>query len=309
MAVEDVELALVRGAVLSQSGAAEDTPLAAIDYEAEYNNRARVPEHPQIFARWARDAAAYREEASKEQRAELGILYGAPPRQTIDLFLPAEGGVAPLVLFIHGGWWRSLEPASFSHMARGLNAHGLTVAVAGYDLCPQVTIADIIAQMRQAALYLWQRFGRRLTACGHSAGGHLTACLVATDWKTLNPSAPSDLVPAGHAISGVFDLTPLVHVSMNQDFGLDEEKARAVSPLYWEVPAGRVLDAAVGALESSEFLRQSRAVSEGWRQSRAETRYEEIPGANHFTAIDPLADPESPAVKRIAELVTTVTCR
>jgi arylformamidase len=281
----------------------------AIDYEAEYNNRARVPEHPEIFARWSRDAAAYREEAARQHRAELGIHYGAPPRQTIDLFLPAEGGAAPLALFIHGGWWRSLEPASFSHMARGLNAHGVAVAVAGYDLCPQVAIADIIAQMRQATLYLWQRFGRRITAYGHSAGGHLTACLLATDWKGHNPLAPPDLVPAGHAISGVFDLLPLLQVSMNQDFRLDEGWARRVSPLYWEVPAGRVLDAAVGALESAEFLRQSRSIAEVWRKAGAETRYEEIAGKNHFTAIDPLADPDSGAVKRILELVTGATPR
>ena len=144
---------------MSQASAATlGGTLATIDYEAEYNNRARVPEHPQIFARWARDAAASREEMTRLGRSELGIRYGASPRQTIDLFLPAEGASAPLALFIHGGWWRSLEPGSFSHMARGLNAHGVAVAVAGYDLCPQVTIADIITQMQQACLHLWHRF-------------------------------------------------------------------------------------------------------------------------------------------------------
>jgi arylformamidase len=122
----------------------------AVDYEAEYNNRARVPEHPQIFAAWARDAAAYRDEAAGERRAELGLPYGATTRQTIDLFSPAGGAAAPLALFIHGGYWRSLEPALFSHVARGLNGHG--VAVAGYDLCPQARIADIIGQTRQACL-------------------------------------------------------------------------------------------------------------------------------------------------------------
>ena len=280
-----------------------------IDYETEYDNRARVPEHPAIFARWSRDAAAYREEAAQQQRAELGILYGAPPRQTIDLFLPAEGGAAPLALFVHGGWWRSFEPASFSHLARGLNAHGVMVALAGYDLCPQVGIGDIAAQMRQACLYLWQRFGRRLTVYGHSAGGHLTACLVATDWKALNPLAPADLVPAGYAISGLFDLRPLVHVSMNADFRLDDTEARRLSPLFWEVPAGRVLDATVGGLESSEFLRQSRAIAEAWRKGGAETRYEDVLGANHFTVLDPLADPDSRAVNRILELVAGATAR
>jgi arylformamidase len=276
--------------------------VAAIDYEAEYNNRARVPEHPQIFARWARDAAAYRDEASRLGHAELGIRYGASERQTIDLFLPAEGASAPLALFIHGGWWRSLAPASFSHMARGLNAHGVAVAVAGYDLCPQVTIAEIIVQVQRACLQLWHRFGRRIMVYGHSAGGHLTACLLATDWKGLAPAAPDDLVPAGYAISGVFDLAPLIGTSLNADLRLSAEEARRVSPLYFAVDPGRVLDAVVGALESSEFLRQSHAIVQAWHQGPAETRYEAIADANHFTMLAPLADPASPAVARLLEL-------
>ena len=107
-----------------------------IDYEIEYDNRGRVPEHPEIFARWQRDAAAYRAAA---RDAELGLAYGPGPRQTIDLF-PAKDDdeSTPLALFIHGGWWRSLEPAMFSQLAAGPNARGVSVAVAGYDLCPQV---------------------------------------------------------------------------------------------------------------------------------------------------------------------------
>ena len=93
-------------------------------------------------------------------------------------------------MFIHGGYWRSLEPSSFSQMARGLNARGVTVAVPGYDLCPQVTIGDIIAQAQAACIYLWRRFGRRIMVSGHSAGGHLAACMVATDWKTIERDVP-----------------------------------------------------------------------------------------------------------------------
>jgi arylformamidase len=271
----------------------------AIDYEAEYNNRARVPDHPQIFARWERDAAAYREEAAGAGRAELGLAYGPTPRRTVDLFHPAGGSDAPLALFIHGGYWRSLEPSSFSHMAKGLNRHGVAVAVAGYDLCPHVAIAGIIEEMRQACLFLWRRFERRIMAYGHSAGGHLAACLLATDWRALDPDVPRDLVPAACAISGVFDLTPLTAVSMNQDLRLDPAEARRVSPLFWRAPAGRVLDVLVGALESSEFLRQSRSIAEAWRVAGVDTRCEEIAGANHFTVIDPLPDPASPMVERL----------
>ena len=271
----------------------------SVDYEAEYNNRARVPEHAEIFARWQREAAAYRASA---HNAKLGLSYGPSIRRTIDVFPARHDDQAPLAMFIHGGYWRSLEPSMFSQSAAGPNALGVTVAVAGYDLCPSVTIADIIEQLRAACLMLWRKRRQRIFVYGHSAGGHLAACMVATDWKAFASDAPADLVPAAYSVSGVFDLLPLVQVSMNQDLRLDEADARRVSPLHWSVPAGRSLDAVVGALESNEFLRQSRAVAEGWRRGATLTRYEEIAGANHFTAVDPLADPDSPMTARVAAL-------
>ena len=274
-----------------------------IDYEEEYNNRARVPEHPQIFARWDREAAAYRAEA---RGAEIGLHYGPSPRQTIDYF-PAGDANAPLAMFIHGGWWRSLSPASFSQMAKGPNAHGISVAIVGYDLCPQVNIATIIDEMRAACLWLWRRHRKRITVYGHSAGGHLAACMLAQDWKALAPDLPRDLVPAAYAISGVFDLLPLVHVSMNVDLRLDETEARRLSPVYWQAPAGRILDAVVGEHESNEFLRQSRLVADVWRQNGTTTRYEAIAGTNHFTVIDALADPQSAMTQRVCDMGFSVS--
>jgi arylformamidase len=275
----------------------------AIDYEVEYNNRARVPEHPEIFARWTRDGAAYRDETGKEGRAELGLKYGPSPRQTIDIFKPRGGATdGPLVLFIHGGYWRSLEPSSFSQMARGMNAHGVTVAVSGYDLAPQVSIGQIVEQTQQACLYLWRKFKRRIMASGHSAGGHLAACMVATDWKALDKDAPADLAPAGYAISGLFDLAPLLHLATNADFKLDEAEARRLSPLFWPLARGKVLDAVVGGDESSEFLRHSKSVADDWRERGAQTRYEAIPGLNHFTVCDPMTDAGSAMTRRMVEL-------
>src|SRR4029079_17191491 len=182
-----------------------------IHYEGEYNHRARVPQHDEIFARWKADAAAYRERMKAEENAELGLAYGTSPRQTVDLFFPEGTGHTPLALFIQGGYWRSLEASTFSHMAAGLNAKGVAVAVAGYDLCPQVTIGQIVNQIRNACLFLWRRFGQRLMVYGHSAGGHLSGCMLATDWRKFDPKAPADLVPAAYSISGLFDLSPLAH--------------------------------------------------------------------------------------------------
>jgi arylformamidase len=190
----------------------------------------------------------------------------------------------------------------FSQVARGANAHGVAVAVVGYDLCPQVTIAEIIDQVRHACLFLWLRSGQRMMVYGHSAGGHLAGALLATDWQLLYPKAPADLVPAAYSISGLFDLAPLAQTAMAQDLRLDETAARSVSPLYWPPPRGRVLDAVVGALESSEFLRQSRVIADAWEKGGAHTRYQEIAGTNHFTVIDALRDPQSAMVRRLAEL-------
>ena len=198
----------------------------AIDYEKEYDNRGRVPEHPEIFARWEREAAAYR---AASPGAELGLTYGPSPRQTIDLF-PGQGRRRrrrSRCSSTAAGGARS-SPRCSASWRKGPNAKGVTVAVAGYDLCPQVTIAAIIEQMRAACLFLWRRYGKRIMVSGHSAGGHLAACMVATDWKTLDPDAPADLVPAGYAISGVFDLAPLMQISVNQDLRLDDASARRV---------------------------------------------------------------------------------
>jgi arylformamidase len=273
--------------------------MAEIDYEKEYDNRARVPEHSQIFARWATDAESYRARLAGPHLARMS--YGPTTREMIDLFDARPD--APLAVFIHGGWWRNFDPSLFSHFAIGLNAHHIGVALPGYNLCPQVGIADIIEEMRRALLALWRRYHTRMLVLGHSAGGHLTAVLLATDWPSLDPTAPNDLVPAGYAISGVFDLSPLLDVSMNRDFRLDEEGARRNSPVSWPAPRGLVLDAVVGARESSEFLRQSRLIADAWGKAGVATRYEEIAEANHFTVLDPLTDPNSDMVARLVALM------
>ncbi len=279
--------------------------MAAADLEAEYSPRISVPDHAEIFSRWSREAELYRADMLKAGRAELGLSYGDTPRQFIDLFLPAAGDGAQLVLFIHGGYWRAMDPSFHSNHARGLNERGFAVAVVGYDLCPVVTIADIVEQIRRACIFLWQRFGRRMTVCGHSAGGHLTAAMVATDWPALYPKAPSDLIPAGYAISGLFDLTPLVGLSINQDLRLTPDQARRISPLFWPLPSSRVFDAAVGDLETDAFKGQSHALAEAWK-AKAQIRYAESPG-NHFTVIEALADPASPMVARIGELAESIS--
>jgi arylformamidase len=262
-----------------------------MDLELEYNNRARVPDHAAHIAGWQRDAAAWRE---AWPGAELGLAYGSGERQKLDLF-PA-GPDAPLAVFIHGGYWKALDRGFASHCARGLNLRGVSVAVPGYDLCPAVGIGDIVAQMRAACAFLFRRTGRRILAMGHSAGGHLSAMLLATDWRALDPALPRDLVQAALPVSGVFELEPLLPTTIAEGLNLDDATARALSPRFLPSP-GRPMHALVGGAESGEFIRQTRDMAEAWGGT-----WEALPGADHFTVIAPFADPGSPIVARAERL-------
>jgi arylformamidase len=144
--------------------------------------------------------------------------------------------------------------------------------------------------------------GQRLVVSGHSAGGHLAACMLATDWSAFDASLPSNPVIAAYAISGLFDLGPLVDTSINKALGLDPTTARAASPLFWRPPTRGSLDAVVGEAESAEYFRQSRTIVDLWGRAGVATRFGAVPGANHFTAIAPLSDPNSPMVLRLKEL-------
>jgi acetyl esterase/lipase len=264
-----------------------------LNLEAEYNNRARVPDHPAHIAGWQRDAAAYRDNA----RSQLDLAYGPGERHRLDLFYPQNGDVGgPVVLFIHGGYWQAFDKSSSSHLARGVNERGLTVAVPSYHLAPAVTLADIVSDMERAANFVMQRTGRSLVAAGHSAGGHLAACLMARPDRLQQP------VLAAMPISGLFDLPPLVPTSINKALGLTIEEARRLSPLAWEPPGNGHLVAVVGGAESSEFLRQSQAIVDHWGKAGVATRYHEVPGAHHFDVIAGLANPSDPLVDILVEL-------
>ena len=265
-----------------------------VNYELEYNNRVRVPENPAIISGWQNDAACYR-----ERQPPHIVSYGPGSRNTIDFFSASEQ--RPIVVFIHGGYWQALDGSYFSHLAGGLNAHGVSVAIPSYDLCPAVTVNDIIGQMRMASREL-ARFGRPLVMSGHSAGGHLAACMLATDWPAYDSSLPRDIVLAAYCISGLFDLGPLVETSINNALHLDPVSARAASPLFWKAPARGILDAVVGQHETAEYFRQSKAIVDCWGAAGVASRLDMIPDANHFTVISGLADPQSPMTLRLMEL-------
>ncbi|MGQ2990695.1 MAG: alpha/beta hydrolase [Brevundimonas sp.] len=261
-----------------------------IDLEPQYNNRAAVPDHPVVMARWKAEA-----ETARVARPPLELAYGDRPREVMDLWEAAPD--APVAVFIHGGYWQALDKGWFSWIAPPLLAQGISVAIPSYDLCPEVSLSRIVHQMRAVADLLKASTGARPFVFGHSAGGHLAACL-------LSEGRASGAL----AISGVFDLEPLIPTSLNTALGLDALTARALSPIYWPppnggAPGGTSLDCIVGAAETAEFIRQSRAMADLWASKGVETRFEALDGLNHFTVLDPLADADSGLVRRIVERV------
>ena len=189
--------------------------------------------------------------------------YGGRERQRYDLFV-ASSGSAPLVVYIHGGYWQRGDRKDFSFVARELNANGITVAIPSYSLCPAASVMEIIDEMALCLVALWKKLRRRPLVIGHSAGGHLSAAMLANDWGRV-AGVPADLVRAAYGLSGVYDLAPLIGTSLNEALYLSTGIARAASPIFRPAPPkGRRFVAAVGGDESGEFLRQSREIAQTW---------------------------------------------
>ena len=273
--------------------------MATLDLEAEYNNRQRVPEHATIQDRWSKAS----EEARKTLSCELDKSYGPHERHRFDLFRPrAAGATAPLVVYIHGGYWQRGDRKGNSFVAKELVNRGLQVALPSYRLAPEAQLMDIVSDLRQALKAIWDATKKHPVVVGHSAGGHLAAAMLATDWTKI-AGVPADLVRSAYSISGVFELEPLIPTSLNDALKLDAAKARTAGPLFWPAPPkDRTLVAAAGGDESQEVIRQSLAIAAAWSKAGVKAECVVVPATNHFTIVEELANPESAMLARIVGL-------
>lgn len=260
----------------------------------EYNNRALVPDHPQVLERWAQASAR----ARATMICYLDRRYGDLPGETMDLF-PARKGDGTCMMFIHGGYWRSLDKSDFSFLAPAWVDAGVSLAVVNYDLCPSVTVEQIVCQLLRASSWLYlnaEQYGMdedRLYVSGHSCGGHLSAMMMAALWPVYNPRLPRDLFKGALAISGIYDLRPLIEVEwLNSDLRLDEASALRASPAFLPPATRAPVMTCVGGGESAAFRRQNALLAERWKGVFAGDIA--MPGANHFSVVDGLADQSSP---------------
>ena len=268
--------------------------------EAQYNNRANVPEHPELLAEWAAMSAAWQADAKTVRE----LVYGDSDAETLDLFL-ADARNAPVHMYIHGGYWQANDKKSSSFVARPLVAAGAHVAVVDYGLCPDVTIDEIGRQCRAALACLWREaegFGGncdRITVSGHSCGGQLVGMAMATDWAQFGADLPKDLVKGGVSVSGLFDLEPLLNTMVNVKVGMDAETALRNSPLFMEPASDAPLALLWGGDETDAFRWQSETMAAGWGAKGVETVAEAISGVNHFTVLTGMEDPAHPATRAI----------
>ena len=232
----------------------------------------------------------------RTQQRELDVRYGGGPNEHLDIFPTAQPD-APVLFFIHGGYWRALDKRDHSFIAPAFTREGVCVVVPNYALCPAVTIPEIVMQMVRALAWTWRNIARRggdpgrIVVAGHSAGGHLAAMMMACLWPVFDPGLPPDLVKGALAISGLHDLEPIMHTPFLQpSLKLTPQQVRQASPARLPPPANGRLYTVTGGDESEEYLRQNRLIRDAWGEERVPV-CEALPGLNHFTVLESLVEP------------------
>lgn len=260
-------------------------------YDRMYNNRALVPDFADHLKGWT--------EQSKTARKLLGgltdISYGAGPNETLDMF-PANAVNAPVMVFLHGGYWRALDKSDQSFIAPSFTREGVCVVVPNYALCPAVSIPEIVMQMVKALAWVWRYIhewggdAKRIHVVGHSAGGHLAAMLLACEWQRYADDLPADLVKSGLSVSGLFELESVMRSPILQsDLRLDDAQVVRCSPAWMPRPAHGTFCSVVGGLESDEFIRHHRLIQLAWGKAYVPV-CEALPGLHHFSVLSALAE-------------------
>jgi len=263
------------------------------DLDAQYNPRAATPSFFHHIRRWS-DAS---ELAREKFQARLDLAYGPEARERLDFF-PVPGKVSPLLIFVHGGDWQSLDKSGFTFVAPPFLERGIAVALVNYGLAPATALGDMVEQIRRAVAWLYRNAAEldidatRIHLAGHGAGAHLAMMAASMPWR------PYELLgqPVRGAIGlgGIYDLEPVRFSFLNASLRLDRDESWRLSPVHWTPPARCRVLAVSGGRESLELRRQARGLAAAWRGHGAAVETIELPGEDHFSLLGLLAAPDSP---------------
>jgi arylformamidase len=270
------------------------------ELEYQYNPRVSVPEYPEL----AKIRAAQARQVRATAKSWLNVAYGNSPREQLDIYAP-DRPAGPVLIYIHGGYWRSGSKEDNCNFVPTFTQRGATVVLVEYDLCPNVTVADIVRQTRSAIAWTYKNIVRysgdpaRLFVAGHSAGGHLTAMALAHDWQ--EDGAPQNLIKGAVATSGVYDLEMVMKISVQEQVRMTTELAAKNSPLLHPPRVKCPLLVAVGADEPKGWQQMSKDYFEFCQRSGMPVEYLVEPDANHYTMTEHLLDASRPLTRAMIE--------
>ena len=263
------------------------------EMEYQYNPRESVPEYPELAKVRAAQAKKVRETA----KSWLNVAYGTSPREMLDIYAADKPG-GPVLVYIHGGYWRSGSKEDNCNFVPTFTKRGATVVLVEYDLCPQVTVTDIVRQTRSAIAWVGKNIMRysgdpsRIYVSGHSAGGHLTAMALAHDWT--KEGLAQDCIKGAVATSGVFDLDMVMKISVQEQVKLTPEAVKLNSPFLNPPKVKCPLVVAVGSAEPKGWQQMSEDYFNFCKQQGMSAEYLVVPGANHYTMSEKLLDENNP---------------
>jgi arylformamidase len=271
------------------------------ELDAQYDLRTHFPEAASLY-----EAFCWREseEAREDLTHHLGVPFGPTLAEHVDLYPAGEG--APVLVYVHGGFWVLRTAREFGFVARGPVSRGVATVVTNYALCPAVTIDEEVRQTRAAVAWAYRNaheFGgdpERIHVAGHSAGGHLVGMLLATDWEG-DYGLPADVIKGATAISGLFDLAPFPYTFLQPKVQLRWDQVSRNSPILHPPDAAPPLLVAYGENETDEFKRQSEDFLGAWKEKRLPGERLILSGKNHFDVVDGFLDAGSPLLSRILE--------
>jgi arylformamidase len=273
-------------------------------YNEQYNNRARVPDALLHLQRWALWSA----EAMADLSGQIDVPYGPTAGQRLDVF-SAPKSRAPIVVFIHGGYWRSLDKSDHTFVVPELIHAGALPVVLNYDLAPQVRVSEICLQILRALAWVWRQAPtlggdrNRIHVVGHSAGGHLAAMALCAQWPQFDRGLPVDLVKSALSISGVHELDSVRQAGFVQaDLKLTASEAIQCSPAWMPGPPQGQIHCLAGALESPEFLRQNELLRQAWGSSTVPT-VKALADEDHFSILNQFRDSQSEVMQSVRRML------